>query len=383
MAKRRPKAEQYRGLYLRGGVIYFERERDGAARIRVSTKSSDWIEAAAFRDEWLLKHDRPGRPAVMPTLADFTARYLEHDTAHLASRTKRDRKKLLGAKAPPLVAFGPVRLDDITPASLKEWWGKTIEKPYVDKKGRTRTRSLQTGRHHVNALAAVLAYAVDLALLDVNPVDAFRLGLKRRQRTKRGRAATASKIRPIEAAPLAALLREAREEGLEPYALALALCDAGLRLGEARALTWGQIAWGTGADDRSRSLVIDRSRPTHGDGVEPPKSGRVAAHLRPGEVRPPGAQRPPRHVRLAPALTGDSARVRVLPARPRGRGRHCEALRGVVWRGRVPRAAARRAARAAGRPAGTHRAGFRFPSVSPQFDPRGGRRRGLGRYEPE
>lgn len=122
MAKRRPKSEKYRGLYLRGGVIYFEREREGASRIRVSTKSSDWVETAAFRDERLLKHDRPGRPATMPTLADFVASYLEKDTAHLSSRTKRDRKKLLHKNAPLLVAFGATRLDAITPAALHGWW---------------------------------------------------------------------------------------------------------------------------------------------------------------------------------------------------------------------------------------------------------------------
>ena len=34
-------------------MIYFERKREGSKRIRFSTRTSDWVEAAAFRDERL------------------------------------------------------------------------------------------------------------------------------------------------------------------------------------------------------------------------------------------------------------------------------------------------------------------------------------------
>ena len=51
------------------------------------------------------------------------------------------------------------------------------------------------------------------------------------------------------------------------------MLDAGLRMGEVTALTWGQVAWGRDEDDRTRKLTIDRNRP-RGCEVGPPKSGR-------------------------------------------------------------------------------------------------------------
>src|SRR5262245_18015791 len=71
---KRPKAkgDPYRGLYKRGkrGTIYFEREREGLPRIRVSTGKTDWDEAAAFREAWLEKHEGGAvRPSELPTFA--------------------------------------------------------------------------------------------------------------------------------------------------------------------------------------------------------------------------------------------------------------------------------------------------------------------------
>ena len=47
--KRKPSGQKYRNLYARSGVIYYER-RAGGRRIKLSTKTDDWNEAAAFRD---------------------------------------------------------------------------------------------------------------------------------------------------------------------------------------------------------------------------------------------------------------------------------------------------------------------------------------------
>ncbi len=46
------------------------------------------------------------------------------------------------------------------------------------------------GRHYLNTLAAVLAYAQDVGLLEAAPIVAFREQLRRRRRTKRRRALT-------------------------------------------------------------------------------------------------------------------------------------------------------------------------------------------------
>jgi len=51
------------------------------------------------------------------------------------------------------------------------------------------------------------------------------------------------------------------------------MLDAALRVGEVAGLTWGQIRWGEGEEDRSRAVVIDRAR-ARGGAEGPPKSGR-------------------------------------------------------------------------------------------------------------
>jgi integrase len=164
-----------------------------------------------------------------------------------------------------------------------------------------------------------------LGLSETNRVNGFRLGLKRCQQMKRGRAATASRIRPNEAEPLSRLLRAARAAGLEAYAFVLTLADAGLRLGEARALTWGQVQWGTGAEDRSHLLLIDRSRPTHGA----PKSGRA----RRVDLSAPRV----RAARAVRATDAPGARRGGILVSPRGRGvRQARVVR--PRRGQLPRA---------------------------------------------
>jgi len=66
--------------------------------------------------------------------------------------------------------------------------------------------------------------------------------------------------------------------------LTLLLLDGELRLGEAAALTWGQVRWAADENDRTRHLLIDRSRP-RGAAETHTKSGRdrevpLSRHLR-------------------------------------------------------------------------------------------------------
>ncbi len=81
-------------------------------------------------------------------------------------------------------------------------------------------------------------------------------------------------MRPIERGDeIDSLLESAREEGLSAYLFVLTMLDAGLRRGEARALRWSRIVWGSDADDVRRHLVIDWNIPIDGEpGL--PKSGR-------------------------------------------------------------------------------------------------------------
>ncbi|MDH5567646.1 MAG: site-specific integrase, partial [Myxococcales bacterium] len=97
----------------------------------------------------------------------------------------------------------------------------------------------------------------------------------RRRRSKKGREEESAKVRPIRnPADVSRLVETAAEHGTETRALVLALLDAGLRLGEALALRWCSIAWGSDEDDPRRHLAIDRTCSRGGE-LDSPKSGRA------------------------------------------------------------------------------------------------------------
>jgi integrase len=192
---------------------------------------------------------------------------LVEDMARLAKTTQADRRKHLAESGPLVREFGERKLDEITCGTLREWWGREIE---------ARGRSVATGRHLVSTVAAVFGYARDLGLIERSPVAEFREMLRRHTRTKRGRAegVVGRDVRPIERPEeLARILAAALDQGPLSHTLVLFMLDAGLRLGEAVAVTWQQIAWGADADDQSRAIIVDRNRPRGGE-AESTKSGR-------------------------------------------------------------------------------------------------------------
>ena len=137
---RRPRGKKYRNLTRVGATIYYQRRKDGR-RVRVSLETSDWEVAAeaagAFEEQ--LGVNRPGFVLVeSPTLRDFAKRYLSENTAHLAESTRDSRERLLRADGPLIASLGGHRLHEVTPARLREWWGRE-----VDAEG----RATQTGRH--------------------------------------------------------------------------------------------------------------------------------------------------------------------------------------------------------------------------------------------
>ncbi len=227
----------------------------------------------------LLEAPAPKAATKVPTLAEFAPRYLEGDTAHLAPTTVAVRTQHLAAKRrtekspePPILPhLGELRLDEITPEKLREWWSLAVE---------GSTRRSKTGREYVNTLAALYHYARDLGVIgrDVDPIAPLRAMLRRRRRTQRGRADAEQgrDVRPIaDPAAIMRLLAEARTESLEAYVYTLLGLDAGLRLGEACALRWGSVVWGAGEDDTSRRLRIVESRARGLGPPGPPKSGRA------------------------------------------------------------------------------------------------------------
>jgi len=284
-----------RNLYRRGAskFWYYKRLIYGK-RIRFSCETTD-LETARRRRDLYESRRGIGRVPVpileSPTLREFAKRYLREDVGHLAASTRGDRGVYLKARTEPdelahgaepvtdgvlMQHLGDVRLDAITAARLREFWVAVIETPFTDAKGGERKRAAGTGRHYINVLGSVLQYARDVGVLDgPDAVEEFRKQLKRRSRTKGGRAAAMEHIRPIERPDeISRLVAAAREEGPLPYALVLALLDAGLRLGEALGLRWGAVAFGSDAAvPPDRHLVIRENRPRGGD-PEPPKSGR-------------------------------------------------------------------------------------------------------------
>ena len=250
--KKRPKGRRYRNLVLPKGsrTIWVEKVVSGR-RHRFNTKTANWDQAVRVRDLWETKIG-VGLPILEPAprLRDFAARYLEEDTDNLAPTTQQDRRLQLAPEGRIIGRLGDRRLDAITPAMLREWYGEM-----------TRDRSSSTARNHVNALAAVFQYAKELGLVAGSPVPALREMVARRNRTQRGRRDAEANLNPIrDPEAIDRLLEEARVEGSRALVYALLCLDAGLRAGEAEGLTWGSIVWGTGEDDRSRHLLITRSR---------------------------------------------------------------------------------------------------------------------------
>ena len=91
---RKPRGAKYRNLHARGGVIYYERVVAGKRR-KISTKTSDWHEAAAFRDLFEQKKNiGVGVPMLdVPTFAEFAERYLAEHTGHLADTSRGLRER--------------------------------------------------------------------------------------------------------------------------------------------------------------------------------------------------------------------------------------------------------------------------------------------------
>jgi len=271
--KAKPRGPKYRNLTPRGGVIYYQR-RVGKRRLKISAKTDDWDDAAAFRDLYEAKkgiaHGVAFLPADPPRLSAFVTRYLAEDVAHLAPTTVADRKNRLRESGPILRGFGHLRLDAITAPMLREWWGREIEA--------SEARGAKTGREYVNTLSSVLQYAEELGLLESSPIPAFRAMLRRQRRTQRGRAESdpTRDIQPIvDSAAIGRLVEGARAESTEALAYVLLLLDAGLRDGEARGLRWGCIAWGEDEHDRGRHLRVEASSSGKLGILGPTKSGRA------------------------------------------------------------------------------------------------------------
>ena len=318
--RKKPKGQRYRNLSPRRGAIYYERLWNGR-RYCFSTKTADLDQAAAVRD---LYEEQKGigktlfMASEIPKFQEFAKRYLEEDTGHLASTTRKERARELGADGPLVPYFGSIKLDEISASDIRQWWTLNVQ---------VAKRSTKTGRNYLDSLSGVFAYARDLGIIDSNPVNAFREILARKTRTQRGRIESdpSRNIRPIkDPEDIDRLVGAASDESAEAYVLVLLCLDAGLRVGEALGLRWGHVVWGIDEDDERRALLIEESRPRGGD-AGPTKSGRgrrvaLARRLREALKR------------LYRAAWGPDAEAHVLPDRAPS------VFRRVEWRRILKRA---------------------------------------------
>jgi integrase len=277
--RKKPKGDRYRNLYRRGSLIFYGRvfpER----RVRVSTKTSDWETAAEWRERYERDRERRNGAGVeveAPRFNEVADKYLKlidveyqaRTDGHLAGTTIRERRSHLRDTGPLRSYFGAYRLDSITERMVDDWWTEEVV---------MRRRSGKTGANHLDTMAAIFDYAHEKKLIGSahDPVAAFRAAKRTRRRRKSSRASSeaAHRINPIlSASGLRRIDAEAQKMGLETLVLIRLLFDAGLRTGEALALSWDRVGWGVDDLDDSRHLLIDRSRPHAGE-LETTKSGR-------------------------------------------------------------------------------------------------------------
>lgn len=197
---------------------------------------------------------------------DVAKEYLEQDAPELAGTTLADRRKHLRPGGMIDQALGDIPISKLRNLDIRKWWGSEIK----------QKRTHATGRRYLSTIAAVVHRAIEYELISHDPVAEFRASLKQR-RTKKLRAETdpGKHIRPIETVEeLERILAEARAEGLVHLVHVLLLLDAGLRMGEAIELEWGDVHWGADENDRTRHLDISRSNPRGMHAGDLPKSGR-------------------------------------------------------------------------------------------------------------
>jgi hypothetical protein len=270
MAKsKRPKGEKYRGLSRRdGGVIYFERKRRGMKRVRISTGTSDWIEAAAFRDVWLERHER--RPGVVPTFAeaarDALDRMEEQRTAQAdesyAATTALGHRRNLDPKGSLVRHLGPLNLDSIDDTDLRRWYDAEVIALGLAPK---------TAANRLDSLAMVYRFARDYHGLQHNPIKGFREQLESGRRTKRARASRdrkrrLAKTRRLTPAEFGSLTKAARER--VPTIRRDTCCSSGR-----------SPAGSSG--DRSRAVALARFRSRAESGVRFTSCGSRGASPRP------------------------------------------------------------------------------------------------------
>jgi integrase len=173
------------------------------------------------------------------TLNSFADRWLKAITPDLKPRTVLSYTQLLDCHVRP--AFGAKKLHDIERGDLKRLLNEK----------RTSGLSKNTVRLIRATVSALFAEAIDEGIVTANPAAALsrRRGKRADSISLRERVKT---IRPFSETELNDLLEAAKADS-DTYPLFLLLARAGLRPGEAFALTWADL------DFTHREILVERA----------------------------------------------------------------------------------------------------------------------------
>jgi len=195
-----------------------------------------------------------------PTFADFAEEFLKRSAVDLKHSTLTDYRSVVKQRLAPIL--GPYDLKEIGRREVRN----------LEARLRSDELSEINIRKHIRVLSSILSAAVEDDLIESNPV----LGRGRgRHRSKQRSGTTHRRLDPFTAEELTTLLTTCRThlhaKGGAPvfvrhFPFLLTLARAGLRLGEAVALRWGDIDWPDG------TMLIQRSI-TRGV-VDVPKGGK-------------------------------------------------------------------------------------------------------------
>lgn len=222
---------------------------------KAERKAAEW--RAAFE-----QHDLSGAGLLAPSFAEAGQDFLERGLRKRARGTVDTRSSQVRAL---MRHFGTTRLDHINALDIAGFWDVLVEQ---------KGRSIRTGRAHLDALSLVFKHAAKSCPGLANPVPAARAAiLGDIQHTAAFRARDQENCNPLTTDELRRLLPALKRfDNADLLITMLLTYDAGLRLGEALGLQWGDIWWGRDDSDVARHLHIQRSQ--SGFRVGTTKSGR-------------------------------------------------------------------------------------------------------------
>ncbi len=233
-------------------------------RAKAEKKKQEWEAALRMYGEEALRG--PDARESCPTFKEYSSEWLKH--ARLKQATLQSYRTNLNKHLVP--AFGSFRLDEITVRAVRKFLHTKSEETYpVHKAKKLKKSQEQSYRHYsrdaLRLMRATLQTIFEDAVLDgyvtVNPAASRKLSKSYADSPTKGEK------RPFSRAELYAFEDKVRARYPEYYELVLVMGRAGLRIGEALALEWGDIDFKAGRIHVTKNL-------SPGRGLTTPKSKR-------------------------------------------------------------------------------------------------------------